>query len=89
MPLIMAESDDALRRKLAGLDQAKLAWCGDALFAGTPDETIAFYQRLVASGFQYFLLNILDGDHETIELAAATVLPAVGQHRLATLVRND
>jgi alkanesulfonate monooxygenase SsuD/methylene tetrahydromethanopterin reductase-like flavin-dependent oxidoreductase (luciferase family) len=89
MPLIMAENHDALRRKLAGMDQAKLAWCGDALFAGTPDETIAFYQRLVDRGFQYFLLNILDGDHETIELAAATVLPAVGQHRLATLVRND
>jgi alkanesulfonate monooxygenase SsuD/methylene tetrahydromethanopterin reductase-like flavin-dependent oxidoreductase (luciferase family) len=79
MPLIMAETPATLRRKLAGMDQEKLAWCGDALFAGTPEETIAFYQRLVALGFQYFLLNILDGDHETIELAATTVLPALRQ----------
>lgn len=77
MPLIMAETHAALEAKLAGMDQAKLAWCGDALFAGTPDETIAFYQGLIGCGFRYFLLNILDGDHETIELAATTVLPAV------------
>lgn len=79
MPLVMAETHDALQRKLAGMDQAKLAWCGDALFAGTPEEAIAFYQRLIACGFRYFLLNILDGDHDTIELAAAALLPAVQQ----------
>ena len=49
MPLVMAETPAALERKLAGMDQAKLAWCGDALFAGTPEETIAFYQGLIAA----------------------------------------
>jgi alkanesulfonate monooxygenase SsuD/methylene tetrahydromethanopterin reductase-like flavin-dependent oxidoreductase (luciferase family) len=77
MPLIMAETRAALEKKMAAMDQEKLAWCGDALFAGTPEETIAFYQGLIACGFRYFLLNILDGDDETIELAGATLLPAV------------
>ena len=77
MPLVMAETPAALERKLAAMDQAKRAWCGDALFAGRPEETIAFYQGLIACGFNYFLLNILDGDHETIALAAESVLPAV------------
>lgn len=76
MPLIMGETRAALEKKMAAMNQEKLAWCGDALFAGTPEETIAFYQRLIDCGFRYFLLNILDGDDETIELAGTTVLPA-------------
>ena len=53
-----------------------LQWCGDALFAGTPDETIAFYQELVAAGFQYFIANILVQDLDTIDLMNKHVLPA-------------
>jgi alkanesulfonate monooxygenase SsuD/methylene tetrahydromethanopterin reductase-like flavin-dependent oxidoreductase (luciferase family) len=68
MPLVMAETEGALDAKLAGMPQDVLEWCGDALFAGTPDQTIAFYQDLVDAGFQYFIANILDGDFETIEL---------------------
>lgn len=76
MPLIMAETQEALETKMAGMDQGVLEWCGDALFAGTPDETIAFYQDLVDAGFQYFIGNILDGDCSTIELMGKYLIPA-------------
>ena len=76
MPLVMAETRQALDRKLAGLPQDTLEWCGDALFAGTPDETIAFYRDLTDLGFQYFIANILDGDYSTIELMEKHLLPA-------------
>jgi alkanesulfonate monooxygenase SsuD/methylene tetrahydromethanopterin reductase-like flavin-dependent oxidoreductase (luciferase family) len=76
MPLVMAETQAKLDHKLAGMPQDVLEWCGDALFAGTPDETIAFYEDLVAAGFQYFIANILDGDYSTIELMGKYLIPA-------------
>jgi hypothetical protein len=76
MPLILAETREALDRKLAGMDQPTLERCGPALFAGTPGEAIAFYRQLAGAGFQYFIANILDGDEETIELLGTSVLPA-------------
>jgi hypothetical protein len=78
MPLVMAEDEAALERKLAGMPQDTLEWCGDALFAGTPEETIAFYRDLVDAGFQYFIGNILDGDYETIDLMCQHLIPAFG-----------
>jgi alkanesulfonate monooxygenase SsuD/methylene tetrahydromethanopterin reductase-like flavin-dependent oxidoreductase (luciferase family) len=76
MPPFLAETHAALDRKLARIPPEKLASWGPAVFAGTPDEAIAFYRRLVDAGFQYFILNILDGDEETLELFATAVLPA-------------
>jgi alkanesulfonate monooxygenase SsuD/methylene tetrahydromethanopterin reductase-like flavin-dependent oxidoreductase (luciferase family) len=72
----MAETELALETKLAGMPQDVLDWCGDALFAGTPEQTIEFYQDLVEAGFQYFIANILDGDYETIELMGKHLIPA-------------
>lgn len=76
MPLILAETREALDQKLAGMPGDTLAWCGPALFAGTPDEAITFYRSLVDAGFQYFVANILDGDEDTIELLGMVVMPA-------------
>ena len=78
MPLVMAETEAALEAKLAGMPQDVLEWCGDALFAGTPDDTIAFYEDLVAAGFQYFIANILDGDESTIDLMGKYLIPHFG-----------
>jgi alkanesulfonate monooxygenase SsuD/methylene tetrahydromethanopterin reductase-like flavin-dependent oxidoreductase (luciferase family) len=78
MPLVMAETQAALEAKLAAIPRETLEWCGDALFAGTPDETIEFYQDLVDAGFQYFIGNILDGDYSTIDLMCKHLLPAFG-----------
>lgn len=78
MPLVMAETQSALERKLADMPQDTLEWCGDALFAGTPDETVAFCRDLTELGFQYFIANILDGDDETIDLMCKHLIPAFG-----------
>jgi alkanesulfonate monooxygenase SsuD/methylene tetrahydromethanopterin reductase-like flavin-dependent oxidoreductase (luciferase family) len=76
MPLILAETRPALDRKMAAMPQDTLAWCGPALFAGTPEEAVAFYRGLAGKGFQYFVANILGGDDETVELLAEAVQPA-------------
>jgi alkanesulfonate monooxygenase SsuD/methylene tetrahydromethanopterin reductase-like flavin-dependent oxidoreductase (luciferase family) len=78
MPLILAETPRALKAKLAAMPQETLEWCGDALFAGTPDEAVAFYRDLHALGFQYFVANILGGDEESVELLGTAVMPAFG-----------
>lgn len=76
MPLIMAETQEELERKLNSLPQQTLEWCGDALFAGTPAETIEFYRELQAAGFQYFIANILEADRGTIDLMCKYLVPA-------------
>ena len=77
MPLIIGPTKEKLKEKMRGMPQAVLAWCGPALFAGTPDEAIAFYKELQSWGVQYFVANILDGDWETIELLGSEVMPAL------------
>ena len=76
MPLVMAETEAELEEKLNRLPKSVLDWCGDALFAGTPEETIAFYRDLHAFGFQYFIANILDEDLTTIDLMCKYLVPA-------------
>jgi hypothetical protein len=58
------------------MPQDTLTWAAEALFAGTPDEAVAFYRALTGLGFQYFIANILGGDEETVELLGMAVLPA-------------
>ena len=76
MPLVLAATRPQLATKLAELPQDTLTWAADALFAGTPEEAIAFYRALAAIGFQYFIANILGGDEETVELLGTAVMPA-------------
>jgi alkanesulfonate monooxygenase SsuD/methylene tetrahydromethanopterin reductase-like flavin-dependent oxidoreductase (luciferase family) len=81
MPLILASSDSALKKKLAGVLRDTLEWCGDAVLAATPDDAIAFYRRQHQLGYQYFIGNILEGDDETIELLGTEVIPAFAGNR--------
>ena len=76
MPLILAPTRAALETKLAGMPQDTLTWAADALFAGTPEEAVAFYRELASLGFQYFIANTLGGDEETVELLGMEVMPA-------------
>lgn len=76
MPLILAPTRAALEKKLKTMPQDTLAWAADALFAGTPEEAIAFYRALAELGFQYFVTNPLGGDEETVELLGTAVIPA-------------
>ncbi len=76
MPLILAPTQEALQQKLKRMSQETLVWAADALFDGTPEEAIAYYRELAALGFHYFVVNILNGDEETIELLGTDVMPA-------------
>ena len=76
MPLMLAETHEAVEAKINSYPPEKIEWCGDALFAGTPDEAIEFYRSLLDAGFQYFIANILAGDESTIDLMAEYLLPA-------------
>ena len=77
MPLVIRPTRASLEAALSEMPQDVLAWCGPALFAGTPEEAIAFFRDLVAIGCQYFVANILTGDWETIELLGTEVMPVL------------
>jgi alkanesulfonate monooxygenase SsuD/methylene tetrahydromethanopterin reductase-like flavin-dependent oxidoreductase (luciferase family) len=76
MPLVLAPTRSAVAAKLAAWPPETVAWWGEALFAGTPEQAIDFYRALAGLGFQYFIGNILGGDEETVELFGAAVVPA-------------
>jgi alkanesulfonate monooxygenase SsuD/methylene tetrahydromethanopterin reductase-like flavin-dependent oxidoreductase (luciferase family) len=46
------------------------------MFAGTPDQVIAYYQGLAALGYQYFVANVTVPDFETVRLLGKYVVPA-------------
>jgi alkanesulfonate monooxygenase SsuD/methylene tetrahydromethanopterin reductase-like flavin-dependent oxidoreductase (luciferase family) len=77
--LILAETDEALRRKVTryfpdGMDDT---W-QKAVFAGTPAEAVQHFQRYANAGMQYFVAQVLDArDDETIRLLAKEVAPNV------------
>jgi alkanesulfonate monooxygenase SsuD/methylene tetrahydromethanopterin reductase-like flavin-dependent oxidoreductase (luciferase family) len=79
MTLVLAKDEAALARKMHWLaevyGQAKLDWCGPALFPGTPRQAIAFYEGLAELGFRYFIANIFEVDEESIALLATDVMP--------------
>ena len=83
MPLVLAETEEAVAEKLRTLPQDVLAWCGDALFAGTPEQAVAYYRGLVDAGFRYFVANILDEDLSTIDLMIEHLIPAFASPSVA------
>jgi alkanesulfonate monooxygenase SsuD/methylene tetrahydromethanopterin reductase-like flavin-dependent oxidoreductase (luciferase family) len=46
------------------------------IVAGTPDEVVAYYKRLVELGFQYFVACVIAPDYETAKLMGKYVIPA-------------
>jgi alkanesulfonate monooxygenase SsuD/methylene tetrahydromethanopterin reductase-like flavin-dependent oxidoreductase (luciferase family) len=80
MTLVLERTPDLVRDKMAWLTekygQEKIDWCGKALFAGTPEEAVAFYTSLKQAGFQYFIANIFEGDDVTIDLMGEELVPA-------------
>jgi alkanesulfonate monooxygenase SsuD/methylene tetrahydromethanopterin reductase-like flavin-dependent oxidoreductase (luciferase family) len=49
----------------------------DTIVAGTPNEVIAHYERLMRAGLQYFIAFVYGNDLETIRLLAEAVIPEV------------
>lgn len=81
--LILADSESAVRRKVAryfpdGVDEI---W-RKAMFAGTPESAIHYFQSFADAGVQYFVSQVLDArDDETFRLLAEEVVPKVRANR--------
>jgi hypothetical protein len=81
--LILAEDEVRVQAKLAhyfpeGLEKRYSGSWRSFVVAGTPEEAISYYRRLVEVGIQYFVVETLDAtDEETIRLLAEKVIPVV------------
>ncbi len=81
--LILARTEEAARRKLDRLDPSRSTSAGTRrdgkaqILATTPERAAAYYQALAEIGIQYFVIQLDANDHETIELIATDVMPAV------------
>lgn len=75
MPLLLCRTQAEVEAKLASLPSAQVEWFRSAMLAGTPEDAIAFYRNLASIGMDYFILNILDQDWESIELFGTEVMP--------------
>jgi alkanesulfonate monooxygenase SsuD/methylene tetrahydromethanopterin reductase-like flavin-dependent oxidoreductase (luciferase family) len=77
-PLIIAESNARVAEKV---DRYLPAWVREittqSIVAGTPDDAIAHFSRLLGAGLQYFIAFVYGNDLETIRLLAEEVVPEV------------
>ena len=81
--VVLARSESQAHTRLrATMDDALIAgWLpGNMIFAGTPEQAVAHFQRLIAAGIQYVIVTLADtADHETVELLATEVIPALNR----------
>jgi alkanesulfonate monooxygenase SsuD/methylene tetrahydromethanopterin reductase-like flavin-dependent oxidoreductase (luciferase family) len=77
IPLVLAETHEALQTKLESLPQGWLKMFGSSLIAGVPQEVISSYQALASAGVQYFICSLFRDDMETLRLLAEQIMPAV------------
>jgi alkanesulfonate monooxygenase SsuD/methylene tetrahydromethanopterin reductase-like flavin-dependent oxidoreductase (luciferase family) len=77
-PLVIAETAVGLPEKI---ERFLPLWVRDitrdTIVAGSPNEVIAHYERLVRAGLQYFIAFVYGNDLETIRLLAEEVIPEV------------
>jgi alkanesulfonate monooxygenase SsuD/methylene tetrahydromethanopterin reductase-like flavin-dependent oxidoreductase (luciferase family) len=76
-PVVVAETPEDARRKVAALP----AWVREnfrsSMVAGTPEEVVSSYRTLTAAGLGYFIACVVGNDVETLRLLADQVLPAL------------
>jgi alkanesulfonate monooxygenase SsuD/methylene tetrahydromethanopterin reductase-like flavin-dependent oxidoreductase (luciferase family) len=75
--LIIAETHDMVQAKLDAMPKQLRALFGSSIIAGTPYEVIVLCQALVHADVQYFIMQILLNDTETLQLLAQEVMPAL------------
>jgi alkanesulfonate monooxygenase SsuD/methylene tetrahydromethanopterin reductase-like flavin-dependent oxidoreductase (luciferase family) len=79
LPLVLAETQHALRAKLDAIPEDDRISYQSSLTAGTPSEVIEHYQSLIDAGVQYFIMATWEKDLETIQLLAQEVVPVLTQ----------
>jgi alkanesulfonate monooxygenase SsuD/methylene tetrahydromethanopterin reductase-like flavin-dependent oxidoreductase (luciferase family) len=77
-PLVIAETPVGLPEKI---ERFLPLWVRDitrdTIVAGSPNEVIAHYERLIRAGLQYVIAFVYGNDLETIRLLAEKVIPEV------------
>jgi alkanesulfonate monooxygenase SsuD/methylene tetrahydromethanopterin reductase-like flavin-dependent oxidoreductase (luciferase family) len=75
-PLVLATTAAGVAAKI---DRYVPAWVRDlgrdTIIAGTPADAVAYYERLIATGLQYFIAFVYGNDVETLRLLAQEVIP--------------
>jgi alkanesulfonate monooxygenase SsuD/methylene tetrahydromethanopterin reductase-like flavin-dependent oxidoreductase (luciferase family) len=75
-PVLLAETPAALRTKVEAISAAERQFYGEHIFAGSPEEAVPHFQRLIDAGMQYFIVHTR-ADLDTARLLAERVLPAL------------
>jgi alkanesulfonate monooxygenase SsuD/methylene tetrahydromethanopterin reductase-like flavin-dependent oxidoreductase (luciferase family) len=75
VPVVLAETADALARKLDAIpDHIRRGYASSTL-SGLPEEVVTSYQELVNAGLAYFIAGIYGDDRESVRLLAERVMP--------------
>ena len=77
MPFFLGKTPESLARKRQALPAEALRLFQSSIVALSPQEAIAYFQTLIQSGIQYFIVGVGSRDRETLELLQAEVLPAL------------
>ncbi len=77
LPLILAPTRETLMTKLHTMTPTLSADAQAALFSGTPQDLVSYYQALAEAGMQYFIVAIRHNDQETLDLLGREVMPVL------------
>lgn len=77
MPFFLGKTPESLARKRQALPAEALRLFQSSIVALSPQEAIAYFQTLIQSGIQYFIVGVGLRDRETLELLQTEVLPAL------------
>jgi alkanesulfonate monooxygenase SsuD/methylene tetrahydromethanopterin reductase-like flavin-dependent oxidoreductase (luciferase family) len=82
-PVVLAQTQQALRAKLDAVPEDARSYFQSCLISGTPDEVVAHYQSLIDAGIQYLVMAMWGPDLETMQILAQEVIPALTQAKKA------
>jgi alkanesulfonate monooxygenase SsuD/methylene tetrahydromethanopterin reductase-like flavin-dependent oxidoreductase (luciferase family) len=77
MPFLLGKTPETIERRKLALPADVQQIFKSTLVALSPQEAIAYFQKLIQAGIQYFILGVGLRDRETLELLQAEVLPAL------------
>ena len=77
VPVVLAETASALAQKLAAIPEQVRRGYASSTLVGLPEDAVAFYRELAATGLNYFIAGIYGDDRETVRLLAERVVPVV------------
>jgi len=77
VPVVLAATPSALAAKLAVIPETVRRGYASSTLSGLPEDAVAYYQRLVGAGLNYFIAGIYGNDTETVRLLVEQVVPAL------------